>query len=125
MLTVLQYMLTMVGAGPTGKSTKDWHEVWKNSQQIKDVQTELERIKQEMGSQEKKETAGSHAEFAMPFHYQLYEVTVRVFQQYWRTPGYIYSKLLLGVASALFIGFSSSTPRQACKVFKISSSLSS
>jgi ATP-binding cassette subfamily G (WHITE) protein 2 (PDR) len=29
-----------------------------------------------------------------------------VFQQYWRTPGYVYSKLLLGVASALFIGFS-------------------
>lgn len=29
-----------------------------------------------------------------------------VFQQYWRTPAYVYSKILLGVASALFIGFS-------------------
>jgi ATP-binding cassette subfamily G (WHITE) protein 2 (PDR) len=99
-------MLTMVGAGPTGKSTQDWHEVWKNSEQIKQVQAELDHIKQEMGSKQREETAGSHAEFAMPFYYQLYEVTVRVFQQYWRTPGYIYSKLLLGVASALFIGFS-------------------
>ena len=99
-------MLTMVGAGPSGKSTQDWHEIWKNSPQIKEVQTELERIKQDMGSRPKEETEGSHSEFAMPFIYQLYEVTLRVFQQYWRTPGYIYSKLLLGVASALFIGFS-------------------
>jgi len=42
----------------------------------------------------------------MPFTTQLKEVTIRVFQQYWRTPSYIWSKLLLGVASALFIGFS-------------------
>lgn len=99
-------MLTMVGAGPTGKSTKDWHEVWKNSEQAKDVQRELENIKQEMGIQGVDENAGSQTEFAMPLTNQLYEVTIRVFQQYWRTPGYIYAKLVLGVASALFIGFS-------------------
>jgi ATP-binding cassette subfamily G (WHITE) protein 2 (PDR) len=101
-----EYMLTMVGAGATGKSTKDWHEVWKSSQEAKDVQTELERIKQEMGSQHSGDNDRQHTEFAMPFTNQLYEVTVRVFEQYWRTPGYIYSKILLGVASALFIGFS-------------------
>ncbi|CZR53514.1 probable ABC1 transport protein [Phialocephala subalpina] len=101
-----EYMLTMVGAGATGKSTQDWHEVWKNSNEAKEVQNELGRIKQEMGSQVSGDDNTSHSEFAMPFPSQLYEVTVRVFQQYWRTPGYIYSKLLLGVASALFIGFS-------------------
>lgn len=99
-------MLTMVGAGAQGKSTQDWHQVWKESEQAQEVQRELERIKQEMGSKEKEETEGSHSEFAMPFKNQLIEVTKRVFEQYWRTPGYIYSKLLLGVASALFIGFS-------------------
>lgn len=69
------------------------------------------------------ESAEAHSEFAMPFTTQLVEVTKRVFEQYWRTPGnllnyfrcyyakivplgYIYSKLLLGVTSALFIGFS-------------------
>lgn len=96
----------MVGAGASGKSSKDWHEVWKGSDEAKEVQKELERIKQDMGSKEAEEDAGSHSEFAMPFSQQLIEVTVRVFQQYWRTPAYIYSKLLLGVASALFIGFS-------------------
>ncbi|KAK0127964.1 hypothetical protein ONS96_007461 [Cadophora gregata f. sp. sojae] len=108
-----EYMLTMVGAGATGKSTKDWHEVWKSSSEAQAIQTELTRIKNEMGSQRTSSSSSSddddttsHSEFAMPFPNQLYEVTVRVFQQYWRTPEYIYAKILLGVASALFIGFS-------------------
>ncbi len=96
----------MVGAGPSGKSTKDWHEVWKNSNEAKEVQNELAQIKSEMGSQATEENEGTHSEFATPFINQLWEVTHRVFQQYWRAPGYIYSKLLLGVASALFIAFS-------------------
>jgi ATP-binding cassette, subfamily G (WHITE), member 2, PDR len=105
-ITNTDSVLTMVGAGPSGKSSKDWHEVWKNSNEAKEVQNELARIKQDMGDQLAEENEESHNEFAMPFTNQLYEVTVRVFQQYWRTPGYIYSKILLGVASALFIGFS-------------------
>lgn len=100
-----EYMLTMVGAGATGKSTKDWHEVWKSSNEAQEVQKELARIKSEMASQHSSQSGGSHSEFAMPFTSQLAEVTIRVFQQYWRTPGYIYSKILLGVSSALFIGF--------------------
>ena len=96
----------MVGAGPTGKSAIDWHEVWQNSQEAKDVHAELGRIEREMRDNYVGENDRAHTEFAMPFKDQLYEVTVRVFQQYWRTPEYIYAKLLLGVASALFIGFS-------------------
>ena len=99
-------MLTMVGAGATGKSSKDWHEVWKNSEQCKDIQKELAHIQSEMGSQQSSEQSSGHGEFAMPFTNQLIEVTIRVFQQYWRTPEYIFSKILLGVTSALFIGFS-------------------
>ncbi|KAG4026890.1 hypothetical protein MFRU_035g00420 [Monilinia fructicola] len=101
-----EYMLTMVGAGAQGKSTQDWHQVWKESEESKDVQTEISRIQQEMGRQPSGEDDTSHSEFAMPFRIQLMEVLKRVFQQYWRTPGYVYSKLILGVASALFIGFS-------------------
>lgn len=96
----------MVGAGPSGKSTKDWHEVWKNSPEAKDVQQELANIKSEMEGNQASTEVASQGEFAMPFYQQLTEVTIRVFQQYWRTPTYIYSKLLLGVMSALFIGFS-------------------
>lgn len=82
------------------------HQVWKESDEAKGVQTEISRIQQEMGHQSSENDTSSHSEFAMPFTNQLMEVMKRVFQQYWRTPGYIYSKLILGVASALFIGFS-------------------
>lgn len=82
------------------------HEVWKASDEAKGVQTEISRIQQEMGHQPSRDDSNSHGEFAMPFTVQLLEVMKRVFQQYWRTPGYVYSKLVLGVASALFIGFS-------------------
>jgi len=99
-------MLAMVGAGPSGKSTNDWHAIWKNSPQAAGVQQELVRIKSEMEGKQISTEGGSQGEFAMPFYEQLIQVTIRVFQQYWRTPSYIYSKLLLGLMAALFIGFS-------------------
>ena len=102
-----EYMLNVVGAGPTGKSMQDWHEVWKNSEEVRLVQQEIDRIQRDMESQASAYTsAESHSEFAMPFGTQLYEVTKRVAQQYWRTPEYIWSKFMLGIMSALFIGFS-------------------
>jgi hypothetical protein len=102
-----EFMLEIAGAGSKGKAAKDWHEVWKNSEEAKEVQLEISRIHE---AKKHEEVAGSDKEglreFAMPFASQLYHVTVRVFQQYWRTPTYIWGKLLLGVMSALFIGFS-------------------
>ncbi|KAI9841997.1 MAG: hypothetical protein M1838_003324 [Thelocarpon superellum] len=103
-----EYMLETVGAGASGKATMDWAEVWKGSEEYTAVQRELDRIQQDMGGKHvaTDEDASAHSEFAVPFTTQLMEVTIRVFQQYWRTPAYIWAKLLLGVASALFIGFS-------------------
>ncbi|KAK7538868.1 ABC-2 type transporter [Phyllosticta citricarpa] len=103
-----EYMLECVGAGATGKSILDWHEVWKNSNEAKAVQDELDRIHREKINEpiagENEE--GDQGEFALPFPSQLYWVTYRVFQQYWRMPGYIWAKIALGVSSGLFIGFS-------------------
>lgn len=102
-----EYMLEIVGAGASGKATQDWHEVWKNSQESKDLQTELDKIHKEKQSEPPAgDDVEGHREFAMPFTTQLYYVTARVFQQYWRTPSYVFGKFLLGIASGLFIGFS-------------------
>jgi ATP-binding cassette, subfamily G (WHITE), member 2, PDR len=102
-----EFMLEIAGAGSKGKAVKDWHEVWKNSAEAQEVQTEIDHIHE---AKKNEAVAGSdeegQREFAMPFGAQLYHVTKRVFQQYWRTPSYIWGKLLLGVLSALFIGFS-------------------
>ncbi|CAG8974181.1 hypothetical protein HYALB_00011789 [Hymenoscyphus albidus] len=100
-----EYMLNVVGAGPNGKATRDWHEVWKHSPEALAVQEELQRIQDEMGPNASPTDPGSLSEFAMPFYAQFIAVTIRVFQQYWRTPEYVMGKLMLGIISALFIGF--------------------
>ncbi|WEW57603.1 GTPase-activating protein [Emydomyces testavorans] len=102
-----EYILDIVGAGPTGKSEQDWPSIWNNSEEARRVQEDIDRIcarKEKDGpSQELTET---RHEFAMPFTSQVYHVTVRVFQQYWRTPSYVWGKLLLGFMTGVFVGFS-------------------
>lgn len=102
-----EYMLEIIGAGSSGTSSQDWPEVWKKSEQATGIQTELEEIHKDKKSESSsKDSDGPKTEFAMPFTSQLYHVSYRVFQQYWRMPSYIYGKFMLGIASALFIAFS-------------------
>jgi ABC-type multidrug transport system ATPase subunit len=104
-----EWMLEVIGAAPGTSTDKDWHQIWRDSPEYQSVQKELARLKEERpektepsASPEDKE---SYREFAAPFGTQLWEVTIRVFQQYWRTPSYIYSKFALCLLSSLFIGF--------------------
>ncbi|KIX08400.1 uncharacterized protein Z518_03056 [Rhinocladiella mackenziei CBS 650.93] len=96
-----EYMLEICGK----KSDRDWSEVWKTTPEAQEVQAELDRI-HEAKKSEPAADSQSTSEFAVPLSSQIYYVTVRVFQQYWRTPSYITGKFLLGIMSALFIGFS-------------------
>ncbi|KAF2769646.1 putative multidrug resistance ABC transporter [Teratosphaeria nubilosa] len=106
-----EWMLEVIGAAPGTSTDIDWHQVWRNSPEYKATHEELERIK----NIRKEETAlkrvntieerNSYLEFAAPFTLQLWQVQYRVFQQYWRTPSYIYSKIALCLCSSLFIGF--------------------
>ena len=83
-----EFMLETVGAGPSGKPTADWHGIWKDSPQSKGVQEELDRLHAEKAKEPPAGDSNTNAEFAMPFGTQVRETTHRVFQQYWRTPGY-------------------------------------
>ncbi|EXJ74638.1 ATPase [Cladophialophora psammophila CBS 110553] len=98
-----EYILETVSAA-SGKPYQDWPELWKSSQEYRAVVEELDRIHL-VGSSA---TAGNEEqdEFAMPLLTQIKLTTIRVFQQYWRTPSYIWGKTSLGLVSALFIGFS-------------------
>lgn len=83
-----------------GETKQDWPSIWKNSNEAKDVLKEIEHIK--MTTKDIKSGAvGGNQEFAMPFTSQLWHCTIRVFQQYWRTPSYIAGKFSLGIASSL------------------------
>ncbi|KAM7221761.1 ABC-2 type transporter domain containing protein [Rhypophila decipiens] len=101
-----EWMLEVIGAAPGTHSDIDWNQTWRESPEYAAVQAELDRLK----ANPKESVAlandpNSYNEFAASFTTQLLEVTQRVFQQYWRTPSYIYSKAALCVLVALFIGF--------------------
>ncbi|OSS53650.1 hypothetical protein B5807_01076 [Epicoccum nigrum] len=110
-----EWMLEVIGAAPGSHTDVDWHQAWRNSPEYAEVQRHLEELKVEGAQQtrlertmsaQKREDKAAYREFAAPFSQQFRETLVRVFQQYWRSPAYIYSKTLLCVTSGLFIGFS-------------------
>ena len=101
-----EYMLETVGVGARKQSDTDWSEVWNNSNERREVQAEIDRIHAQKQQEPVTDRGGSTGEFAMPLTAQIWEVTLRVFQQYWRTPSYVWGKFMLAIASALFIGFS-------------------
>lgn len=99
-------MLEIIGAGASGKATKDWSLVWKDSQEAKSVQTEIDHIHDERAlATSNKQGEAQVGEYAMPFMYQLWYVTHRSFQGFWREPSYVWAKIMLGTLSSLFIGF--------------------
>lgn len=102
-----EWMLEVIGAAPGTHSEIDWHKTWKESEEFKELRKELERLEDMKNTKEKKEEDPSfYKEYAATTKVQLVEVTKRAFQQYWRTPSYIYSKFALVSLVGLFIGFS-------------------
>ncbi|XDG06438.1 hypothetical protein ABKA04_006053 [Annulohypoxylon sp. FPYF3050] len=100
-----EWMLDAIGAAPGSVSDIDWFQTWRDSTEYAEVQAELQALKDGASSHPPAEHDQSYREHAASFPTQLYAVTHRVFQQYWRTPSYIYSKTALCVLIALFIGF--------------------
>ena len=116
-----EWMLEVIGAAPGSHTDLDWFDIWRKSSEYVEVKRELRRLKESPPQGETANTAAqgkvrlrgkaysgnkaSFHEFAAPLWLQMLEVQRRVFQQYWRTPTYIYSKLALCMFSALFVGF--------------------
>ncbi|KAH7144143.1 ABC-2 type transporter [Dactylonectria estremocensis] len=100
-----EYMLDVVNQG-TSANGQDWHSIWLASPERQGVMQHIEQIHAERASASDHEEAREQSEFAMSFGAQVVAVTTRAFQQYWRTPSYVFSKFSLGLAAGLFIGFS-------------------
>ncbi|KAK2775830.1 hypothetical protein FQN53_002962 [Emmonsiellopsis sp. PD_33] len=104
-----EYMLEVIGAAPGAHTEIDWPATWRESQEYKDVQNELARLKRRESIRASSDgiAQGDYKEFAAPFWAQTMLATMRVFQQYWRTPSYIYPKALLMIGcQSTFISFS-------------------
>ena len=97
------WMMETIGCSPGSRNKIDWPEVWRQSPEYAEVQVELKRLEEEIAPEEPENSIeGAHSEFAASYATQLYECLIRVNLQYWRTPSYIYSKLLLCVLTVRF-----------------------
>ena len=101
-----EWMLDVIGAAPGSRNTIDWPQEWRESPEKQAIRDTLAEMKQRLSKEPVDNDPTALREFAEPFSVQMYAVTMRVFEQYWRTPNYLYSKLLLCAATGLFIGFS-------------------
>jgi ATP-binding cassette, subfamily G (WHITE), member 2, PDR len=99
-----EWILGVIGAGPGSKSDIDWPEVWRSSPEKEAIDVELDRLAAggksvPVSDKSEQEERESNSEFAAPLAQQIGIVTKRIFQQYWRSPAYIYSKAFLGIGS--------------------------
>jgi hypothetical protein len=105
-----EWMLEVIGAAPGSHTDTDWFEVWRSSPEYRQARDEIDGlISQRLNDTAETDVQQDHADlrkaFAAPFAQQMREVTYRIFEQYWRTPSYLYSKLALCLISSLFVGF--------------------
>ncbi|OQD65457.1 hypothetical protein PENPOL_c006G02559 [Penicillium polonicum] len=104
-----EHMLKIIGAAPGAHTEIDWPATWRESPEYQNVGKELVKLRElahEPSVVVNAHDPSSYREFSAPMATQFMVVGRRVFQQYWRSPGYIYSKAQLAILSALFIGFS-------------------
>ncbi|EGV64440.1 Opaque-specific ABC transporter cdr3 [Yamadazyma tenuis] len=101
-----EWMLEIVGAAPGSHANQDYHQVWKNSTEYSDVQNELNHMETELSKLPRDQSKDDLNSYATAIYKQYFIVTKRVFQQYWRTNNYLYSKFIMVIATSLMNGFS-------------------
>lgn len=91
-----EWMLRVIGAAPGAHTDRDWTATWRESSDYTAVQTELEKLAALQATAPSPESAhDSNTTYAASVPHQFWICMKRVFEQYWRTPTYIYAKLLL------------------------------
>ncbi|KAJ5233124.1 ABC multidrug transporter A-2 [Penicillium chermesinum] len=101
-----EWMLEVIGAAPGSHADRDWATEWTNSPERKRVREELAQMKAESLQKPISPAATGYGEFAAPIWYQFLICIRRMVQQYYRSPGYLYSKAAMCVFPPVFIGFS-------------------
>lgn len=101
-----EWLMSITDRSNQAMMTKDWPHIWATSPErclIKDSLSERKRRLRALASDVPQST--SRAEYASTYLQQLYDVTRRNFEQDWRTPSYLYSKLFLalGTVSSPFL----------------------
>lgn len=92
-------MLEVIASPIDGKTGPDWHHIWRNSPEHRAVKEELRRLRA-LGASTDASTVVSregsqHQEFVASSWTQYREVMVRTSKHFWRSPTYIWSKIIL------------------------------
>lgn len=98
-----EYMLDVIGAAPGATTDVDWPAVWRTSPEFQQVEQELARLATHAGLPDFQSDGMQHKEFAASSIQQHREVIKRVFQQYWRSPAYIFAKITMSVGTVSFV----------------------
>jgi ATP-binding cassette, subfamily G (WHITE), member 2, SNQ2 len=93
-----EFMLDVIGAGATQTSEKDWHNVWKQSNEATEVQKEITVI-HENGRNRPAVKTSRHSVFAAAWGSQVIELVKRGTLNSWRNPTYLVAKLMLNIVS--------------------------
>ncbi|KAL8280941.1 hypothetical protein RQP46_006620 [Phenoliferia psychrophenolica] len=103
-----EYILEVIGAGAGAKASADWHQLWKESEEFKQTQRQIDDYHQQFAGQVSAadKAPDSGRSYAAHTTTQISLVTQRVFQHYWRDPTYVMAKVMLNIVAGLFIGFS-------------------
>lgn len=136
-----EWMLEVIKPSKDGDEGIDWYETWRSSPEYGAVKTELSRLRGLANSKDGNALdtmgeASQHKEFVASFYTQFSVVLFRTWKHFWRSPVYIWSKIILIVISVstwpLRLSFppaltkgpspftlgSVSMPSTVCKVFK-------
>ncbi|KAL8792682.1 MAG: hypothetical protein Q9195_004742 [Heterodermia aff. obscurata] len=102
-----EWLMTITGRAEDVALTRDWPHIWATSPERQQIKESLvERKRRLRASASDVPQSGSRTKFASTYLQQLHQVTKRNFEQDWRTPAYLYSKLFLALGASLINGFS-------------------
>ncbi|KAK8033988.1 ABC transporter [Apiospora rasikravindrae] len=108
-----EWMLEVIQAPADGSKGIDWFATWRQSPEYQAVKSELSRLRHAPHisgrtsiSRARTDDPSLSQEFVASFWTQFREVLLRIAKHYWRSPSYIWSKILMVGISSLYIGFS-------------------
>ncbi|KAM0323344.1 hypothetical protein ACHAQA_008937 [Verticillium albo-atrum] len=99
-----EWMLNVIKPSTDGVPGIDWHKNWRQSTEFEAVKQELDRLRGLKSADQVTADGESsqHEEFVTSFWTQFWQVLIRTNRHFWRSPTYIWSKVLL----SLYLGYS-------------------
>jgi ATP-binding cassette subfamily G (WHITE) protein 2 (SNQ2) len=98
-----EYMLEAIGAGITPRiGDRDWKDIWLESPEFARAKEEIEEIKREALSRNGSSNT-KRSMYATPFFYQLKIVVQRNALSLWRSPPYVFTRLISHIVVSLSV----------------------